>query len=43
MHHYGYGQGFATLLVVLGSLAVFPIGLGIVRIAERRVYAAQLP
>jgi len=43
VHHYGYGQGFATLLVVLGSLVVFPIGLGIVRVAERRAYAALVP
>jgi len=42
VRHYGYGQGFATVLVVLGSLVVFPIALGIVRVAERRVDAALI-
>ena len=40
MHHFGYGQVFAAVFVVLGSFIVFPIGLGIVRVAGRRVYAA---
>jgi len=40
VHHFGYGQVFAAVFVVLGSLIVFPIGLGIVRVAGRRVYAA---
>ena len=31
------------LLVILGSLVVFPIGLGIVRVAGPRAYATRLP
>jgi hypothetical protein len=33
--HHGYGQAVVALLVVLGSLLVFPIGLGIVYVAGR--------
>ena len=40
VRHYGYGQAFAVLLVVLGSLIVIPIGLGIVHVAGRRTAPA---
>ena len=40
--HYGYGQGFAAVLVGFGAILVLAIGVGIARVAARRVHAAAI-
>lgn len=38
--HYGYGQGFAAILVGFGAILVLAIGVWVARVAARRVHAA---